>query len=288
MTESHIIIVTGLSGSGKSTALRALEDAGFFCIDNLPVSLLTKLLDLKSEFGGGQLRLGLVMDLREKDFTQRFPEEYKKLKDRGANVEMIFLEASDEILIERFNHTKRQHPITTTDSIPEKIKIEREFLEPVRALADRVLDTSHYNIHELRELIIQAHSPHAAPERMNIQILSFGYKHGVPHEADLVIDVRFLPNPFYISHLRNKDGTDKEVSDYVLERPEAKEFLRHYIGLLNMLIPLYRKEGKSYLTLAVGCTGGRHRSVAVANAIYEELRKLDIHATLRFRDIDRE
>ena len=288
MTESHIIIVTGLSGSGKSTALRALEDAGFFCIDNLPVSLLTKLLDLKSEFGGGQLRLGLVMDLREKDFTQRFPEEYKRLKERGANVEMIFLEASDEILIERFSHTKRQHPITTTDSIPEKIKIERGFLEPVKALADRVLDTSHYNIHELRELVIQAHSPYAAPERMNIQILSFGYKHGVPHEADLVIDVRFLPNPFYVSHLRSKDGTDKEVSDYVLERPEAKEFLRHYIGLLNMLIPLYRKEGKSYLTLAVGCTGGRHRSVAVANAIYEELRKLEIHATLRFRDIDRE
>ena len=288
MANSHIIIVTGMSGSGKSTTLRALEDAGFFCIDNLPVALLTKLLDLKSEFGRGPMRLALVMDLREKDFTQRFPEQYNTLKSRGAEVEMVFLDASDEILIERFSHTKRQHPITSTDSIPEKIKIEREFLAPVKALADRVLDTSHYNIHELREVITQAHAPQAAPERMNIQILAFGYKHGVPHEADLVIDVRFLPNPFYITHLRDKDGRDQDVSDYVLERPEAKEFLRRYTGLLDMLIPLYRKEGKSYLTLAVGCTGGRHRSVAVARALDEELKKLGIHATLRYRDVDRE
>ncbi len=288
MVTSQIVIVTGLSGSGKSTALRALEDAGYFCIDNLPVALLPRLLELKSEFGSDAMRLGLVMDLREKDFAVRFPQVFGGLRDQGYQVQMLYLDSSDATLLQRFSQTKRQHPITDVDSVAEKIHTERRRLEPVRMLADRVLDTSHYNIHDLREVIIQSYGPTASAERMNIQVLSFGYKYGIPHEADLVIDVRFLPNPFYVSHLRSKDGTDADVAEYVLDRKEAKDFLDGYVDLLTMLIPLYRKEGKSYLTLAVGCTGGRHRSVAVAAAIYERLRKLRIEASLRFRDINRE
>jgi UPF0042 nucleotide-binding protein len=282
------VIVTGLSGSGKSTALKALEDAGFFCIDNLPVALLPKLLELRGEFGGEVLRLGLVMDLREKDFAERFPGVFTQLKEQGYKVEMLFLEASDEILIRRFSQTRRQHPITEADSVAEKVRLEQARLQTVKQMADRVLDTSHYNIHELREYIIQLCSAPTASERMNIQVLSFGYKYGLPHDSDLVIDVRFLPNPFYVSQFRQKDGGDSEVAAYVLEREEAREFMDRYMDLLKLLIPLYRKEGKSYLTLAVGCTGGRHRSVAVAAALHERLKQLDVHTTLTFRDISQE
>jgi UPF0042 nucleotide-binding protein len=288
MRTTRIVIVTGLSGSGKSTALKALEDAGFFCIDNLPVALLPKLLELRGEFGGEVLKLGLVMDLREKDFAERFPGVFTKLKEQGYKVEMIFLEASDESLIRRFSQTRRQHPITEADSVAEKVCLERARLQPVKHMADRVVDTSHYNIHELREYIIKLCSAPASSERMNIQVLSFGYKYGLPHDADLVMDVRFLPNPFYVSQLRQKDGRDPEVSAYVLEREEAREFMDRYLDLLKMLIPLYRQEGKSYLTLAVGCTGGRHRSVAVASALHERLKQMNVHTTLIFRDISQE
>ena len=288
MRTTRIVIVTGLSGSGKSTALKALEDAGFFCIDNLPVALLPKLLEFRGEFGGDVLKLGLVMDLREKDFAERFPGVFTHLKEQGYKVEMIFLEASDESLIRRFSQTRRQHPITEADSVAEKIHLEMTRLQTVKHMADRVVDTSHYNIHELREYIIQLCSTPATSERMTIQVLSFGYKYGLPHDADLVVDVRFLPNPFYVSQLRQKDGRDPEVSTYVLEREEAREFMDRYIDLLKMLIPLYRQEGKSYLTLAVGCTGGRHRSVAVASALHNRLKQMDIHTTLIFRDIGQE
>ena len=288
MKTTQIIIVTGLSGSGKSTALRALEDAGYFCIDNLPVALLPKLLDLKSEFGPGNMRLGMVMDIREKGFAATFPKVFHDLKTQGYQMEMLFLDASDKTILQRFSHTKRQHPISGSTSVLEKIHTERQQLEPVKVLADRDLDTSNYNIHELRQMVFQYYSPETYSDRMNIQVLSFGYKYGLPHEADLVIDVRFLPNPFYVSHLRPKNGTDPEVAAYVMETPEARMFLDRYADLLQLLIPLYRKEGKSYLTLAVGCTGGRHRSVAVASALYERLKQLDIRATLRFRDINGE
>ena len=288
MKTTNIVIVTGLSGSGKSTALRALEDAGYFCIDNLPVILLPRLLDLGSEFGTQSIRLGLVMDLREKDFVERFPAVFTHLKERKYHIEMLFLQASDETLIQRFSQTRRQHPIAGTYSLLNKLQLERARLEPVRSLADRILDTSHYNIHELRKVITQSYSPRATADQMNIQLLSFGYKYGIPHEADLVMDVRFLPNPFYLSHLRNKNGTDPEVAEYVLNREDALSFLNKFHELLMLLIPLYRKEGKSHLTLAIGCTGGRHRSVAVVTAFYERLKKENIQVSLQFRDIKQE
>jgi len=288
MQATRIVIVTGLSGSGKSTALKSLEDVGFFCIDNLPAVLLPKLLDLKSEFGSENLRLGLVMDLREKAFVERFPDLFIKLKKQGYSVEMLYLEASDDALITRFSHTRRQHPLTGPGSVAMKVNLEREHLKTVKQMADHILDTSHYNIHQLREYITQNFAAVTPAERMQIHLLSFGYKYGLPHEADLVMDVRFLPNPFYVSQLRHKDGRDPEVAAYVVERDETQEFLNRYVSLLELLVPLYRKEGKSYLTLAVGCTGGRHRSVAVAEALYERLKLMDIHATVDYRDITRE
>jgi len=280
-----ITIITGLSGSGKTTAINALEDAGFFCIDNLPIILLPKFLELRTETNSEITKLALVMDLREKEFLQRYPEIFQKLRNEGYLFEILFLEASPEVLLRRYSQTRRKHPLSEGKSLPEGIQAEREALKELRDLADRIIDTSNYNVHELKEIVLN-HVLKAIPEkRMKIFILSFGYKYGIPHDADLVIDVRCLPNPHFVQELKNLDGTSPKVKEYMDRWKETHDFLDKYLDLLYFLIPLYEKEGKSSLTIAIGCTAGRHRSVSIAETIFKKLKKAKFFITLTHRDI---
>jgi UPF0042 nucleotide-binding protein len=281
-----IIIITGLSGSGKSTAIDALEDAGFFCIDNLPVILLPKFLELRAETGSEITKLALVMDLREEEFIQRYPDIFTKLRQQGYLFEILFLEASTEALLRRYSQTRRKHPLSEAKSLLEGIQAERKELKDLREIADLIIDTSNYNVHELKEIILN-HVLKAVPaKRMKIYLLSFGFKYGIPHDADLVIDVRFLPNPHFVQELRNLDGTSPKVKEFMDRWKETHVFLGKYLDLLNYLIPHYEKEGKSSLTIAVGCTAGTHRSVSIADAIYRELKKTTNLITLTHRDIE--
>ncbi len=286
MKNKKIIIITGLSGSGKTTAINALEDAGFFCIDNLPVILLPKFLELRAETGSEIAKIALVMDLREKGFLQRYPDIFTKLREEGYLFEILFLEASTEALLRRYSQTRRKHPLSEAKNLLEGIQAEREELKDLREAADLIIDTSNYNVHELREIILN-HILKAVPaKRMKIYLLSFGFKYGIPYDADLVIDVRFLPNPHFVQELRNLDGTSPKVKKYMDRWKETHIFLKKYLDLLNYLIPHYEKEGKSSLTIAVGCTAGTHRSVSIADAIYRELKKTTNLITLAHRDIE--
>jgi UPF0042 nucleotide-binding protein len=281
-----IIIITGLSGSGKSTAIDALEDAGFFCMDNLPVILLPKFLELRVVTGSEITKLALVMDLRERDFLQRYPEIFKDLKEQGYLFEILFLEASTEILLRRYSQTRRKHPLSEEMNLLKGIQTEREELKGLREIADLIIDTSNYNVHELKEIILNHVLKTVPGKRMKIYILSFGYKYGIPHDADLVIDVRFLPNPYFVQELKNLDGTYPQVKEYMDRWKETHSFLKKYLDLLNYLVPLYEKEGKSSLTIAVGCTAGTHRSVSIAGTIFIELKKTTNFITLTHRDIE--
>ena len=285
MKNKKIIIITGLSGSGKSTAIDALEDAGFFCIDNLPVILLPKFLEFRAETGSEITKLALVMDLREEEFIQRYPDIFTKLRQQGYLFEILFLEASTEALLRRYSQTRRKHPLSEAKNLLEGIQAERKELKDLREIADLIIDTSNYNVHELKEIILN-HVLKAVPaKRMKIYLLSFGFKYGIPHDADLLIDVRFLPNPHFVQELRNLDGTSPKVKEFMDRWKETHIFLEKYLDLLNYLIPHYEKEGKSSLTIAVGCTAGTHRSVSIADAIYRELKKTTNLITLTHRDI---
>lgn len=283
-----IVIITGLSGSGKSTAINALEDAGFFCIDNLPVILLPKFLELRTETGSEITKLAVVMDLRERDFPERYPKIFAKLREEDYLFEILFLEASTEALLRRYSETRRKHPLSETKNLREGIEAEREKLRELREIADLVIDTSNYNVHELKGLVSNYVLKAVPAKRMKIYLLSFGYKYGIPHDADLVIDVRCLPNPYFIQELKNLDGTSPSVKEYMDRWEETHVFLRKYLDLLSFLIPLYEKEGKSSLTIAVGCTAGRHRSVSIAETIFQELEKTTNFITLTHRDIELE
>jgi len=281
-----IIIITGLSGSGKSTAIDALEDAGFFCIDNLPVILLPKFLEFRAQTGSEITKLALVMDLREEEFIQRYPDIFTKLRQEGYLFEILFLEASTEALLRRYSETRRKHPLSEAKNLLGGIQAERKELKDLREIADLIIDTSNYNVHELKEIILN-HVLKAVPAKsMKIYLLSFGFKYGIPHDADLVIDVRFLPNPHFVQELKNLDGTSPKVKEFMDRRKETHIFLEKYLDLLNYLIPHYEKEGKSSLTIAVGCTAGTHRSVSIADAIYKELKKTTNLITLTHRDIE--
>jgi len=282
---ARIIIVTGLSGSGKSTVLKAFEDIGFFCVDNMPVVLLPKFLELPVESRGEILKIALVMDLREKGFLESYQEVFPELREKGYHLEILFLDASDEILVRRFSQTRRQHPLAGSDFVLKGIRKERKKLSGIKEIANQIVDTSFFSVHDLRKAIIQHYTSTITSPQMTINLLSFGYKYGLPYDADIVIDVRFLPNPYFVPGLKNLNGEEPEVIDYVMKWNETEEFIKKFQDLLRYLIPLYKKEGKSYLTIAIGCTGGRHRSVAIA----EELRKLfdskNYPITLTHRDI---
>lgn len=286
LPRTKVVIISGLSGSGKSTAIKALEDVGFFCVDNLPVLLLPKFLELRAESHSEISKLALVMDIREKDFVSSYAGVLETLGEQGYQFEIIFLEASDQSLLRRYSETRMQHPLGKEQRLPEAIRKEREQLEGLKQIADKVIDTSHYNVHELKAVILGHVLKAVQTGHLEVQVLSFGFKYGIPHDADLIVDVRFLPNPYFVSGLRSLDGTASEVQDFVERGKETRVFLEKYLDLLDYLIPLYEKEGKSYLTVAVGCTGGRHRSVVIAAKIYEHLKEKFGHINLMHRDIE--
>lgn len=285
MKNFKIFIITGLSGSGKSVAMAAFEDAGYYCVDNMPIALLPKFLELPIESSSEIIGLVLVMDLREKNFLSRYPSVFQSLKKEGYDFEILFLEADEETLLRRFSQTRRHHPLSRGKSLRDDIRSEREQLKELRVAADKVINTSRYNVHEFKSIIRDIARKNQKLLPMRINIMSFGFKYGVPLEADVVIDVRFLTNPHFIPELRPLDGETQAVKEYVLKVPETRTFLKKYIDLLDYLIPLYEKEGKSYITIAAGCTGGRHRSVVIARAIFEHIRKSGKQVQILHRDI---
>jgi len=282
----HAVVVTGLSGSGKSTALKVLEDLGFYCIDNLPVALVPRFLELWQSSQEDIGRVALGIDVREGRFLHDVPGMLDELRAAGVQIEVIYLEASDDVLVRRFSETRRPHPAAEGGAVVDGIRRERDALRGVRELADRIIDTSAFTVHELRAALRELlETPESG--RMTISLVSFGYKHGLPTDADIALDCRFLPNPFFVEELRAKTGTDPDVAAYVLERPDAQEFLEHVLGLLRFTLPRFQHEGKSYLTIAIGCTGGRHRSVVLVEELRARLTALGHRVLVRHRDVER-
>jgi UPF0042 nucleotide-binding protein len=282
-----IIIITGLSGSGKSFAIRALEDNGFFCVDNLPALLIPKFLDLAQGYQEEIRRIALGVDLRGSQFLQALPQVLSDVRAAGHHAQILFFDASDEVLVRRFSETRRPHPLAGQDSIQDGISRERKALEPIRALADKVIDTSDFNVHQLKREMEQEFCDTLQARHMALFFTSFGYKYGIPHDTDMIFDVRFLPNPYFVNELRAKTGLDLEVRNYVLGNQETRDFLDRLYGLLEFTLPLYEREGKSSLTLALGCTGGRHRSVVLVQELQQRFGGGHLRIHVKHRDIDK-
>jgi UPF0042 nucleotide-binding protein len=284
----QVVILTGVSGSGKSTALRALEDAGFYCVDNLPIIIVEKLLELSAHTAGEVSRIALGVDAREGRFLAEAPRVIRELRQQGAEVEIVFLDSTDESLIRRYSETRRRHPLAGEGTVADGIAAERLALAELKALADEVIDTTTLNVHELKKLVTRRFAAAGENTRLGVTVVSFGFRFGIPTHADLVLDVRFLPNPYFVPELRPYPGTDPKVADYVLSQPDARAFLERLQDLLAFLLPRYRSEGKSYLTIAIGCTGGKHRSVALAAALSERLSAAGQPSRLWHRDVEKE
>ncbi len=290
---ANIVIITGLSGSGMSSATNAFEDLGYFCVDNLPITLLPTFARLVQPGEGGDgnqggahiARAALVINIREGHFLGAFGHELKALRERGLNVFVLFLEASDEVLQRRFSETRRPHPADKGTGLVEAIRAERAEMADIRALADSIVDTSEHTVHTLRSFLVERFSPNTRGTPMRVQVLSFGHKYGNPRDMELMFDVRHLPNPHFIPELRDLSGHDRRVVQYLKSKPEVEETLRRFSDLLEYLLPLYKHEGKSYVTVGIGCTGGRHRSVMVANALARRLRRTGFDAAAVHRDV---
>jgi UPF0042 nucleotide-binding protein len=284
---SRFVVLTGLSGSGKSQAIRALEDLGYFCVDNLPVALLPMLAELTLRAGSEIARAAVVVDVREGRMLAEFPGVYRRLEAmRGLNPVLIFLEASEASLVRRFSETRRPHPLAPDRSAVEGIREELAAMRAIRKMADHVVDTSAMTVHELRHTFTGVASGRAPGAQLVVTILSFGFKHGIPVDSDLLFDVRFLPNPHFVPALRTFTGRDPKVVRYLDRAKGTQEFLEHTLNLLRFLIPQYVQEGKAYLTIGIGCTGGRHRSVAIAEALRKGLSKLEgVRVRVKHRDI---
>ena len=279
---TSLVIISGLSGSGKSTAMNVLEDLGYYCLDNLPLALLPKFIELCESSQGEINKVALAVDAREGLFFDRAPEEIKELRDKGHPVDLIFLDSSDTVLHKRYKETRRRHPLSVDGSIAEGIAREREMLKDLKSLSDFTIDTTDFNVHQLKE-VIKSRYESADTNKLQINILSFGYKHGYPYDADMIFDVRFLPNPFFIDELKDLTGLDEKIKDFVLSKEDTKEYMKKLTDFLEFLIPRYEKEGKSYLTIALGCTGGKHRSVVLANELARYFERLS--PVTRHRDI---
>jgi UPF0042 nucleotide-binding protein len=282
-----IIIITGLSGSGKSFAIHSLEDNGFFCIDNLPALLIPKFVDLCQGYQEEIRRIALGVDLRGGQFLGALPQVLSELRAAGNHIQILFFDASDNVLLRRFSETRRPHPLAGQGSIQDGISRERKALESTRALADKVIDTSDLNVHQLKREMEQQFCQAPTARRMALFFTSFGYKFGIPHDTDMILDVRFLPNPFFVNELRDKSGLDPEVKDYVLADAETGSFLDRLYTLLEFILPLYEREGKSSLTLALGCTGGRHRSVVLVEELCRKFGDGSFPVHIKHRDIDK-
>ncbi|NOZ01514.1 MAG: RNase adapter RapZ [Deltaproteobacteria bacterium] len=287
MPKAHVVVVTGLSGSGKSTAIKSLEDLGFFCIDNLPVVLLDKFLTLaeqQDEFD----RVALGIDVRERGFLDLLVGTMETIRGLGHRLDVIFLDASDDVLIRRYSETRRRHPLgSETSSLAADIELERKMLSDVRTHAGWVIDTTDLNVHQLKSLITKVYDPKKASS-MTVSVVSFGFKRGLPRAADYVFDSRFLPNPYFVDELRACSGKCREVREFLESGPEWGAFLSRIEELLKLTIPRHEEEGRPVLTVAVGCTGGRHRSVAVVEALARRLKHIGLPVRLTHRDIDRE
>jgi UPF0042 nucleotide-binding protein len=286
---ARFVFITGLSGSGKTLAMKALEDAGFFCVDNLPPKLLGPFAELTAKGAESIDRVAVVADIRERGFLKDFPEVFGRLRQRGFKTALIFFEARDEVLVRRFSESRRPHPLAVgKGSLLDAVRKERRKLSAIRRLADQILDTSEMTVHELRRYLLDQFQAADGRRGPAMNVVSFGYKFGVPHDADLVFDVRFLPNPFFEKDLRGKDGNHPAVERFLQSFPATSEFIQKLDSFVNYLIPQYTTEGKSYLTIAIGCTGGRHRSVMVANEMAGRLKKQGLSVTLTHRDVEGE
>ena len=307
MKDIRVILISGLSGSGKTTAIKALEDIGFYCVDNLPILLVPKFIELCEQSGGKITKVAVVEDIRGtvsypnwgqkaetqegKDFLEDSRRILQNLQREGYPIEILFLESSDAVLMRRFSETRREHPLAVGGSIRDGIRLEREWLQGIRDMANQVIDTSHFNVHQLKEKIQQYAQQGLNSSQMTVTLLSFGYSFGIPYEADLLFDVRFLPNPYFVEELKRLRGDDPKVAEYVLQWEETKEFLKRVQDFIRFLLPLYMRERKTHLTIAVGCTGGRHRSIVIANRVKEmlsdELAQKGVFLTVRHRDSEK-
>jgi len=287
MRELRIIIISGLSGSGKSTALKTLEDLGFYCVDNLPVLLLPKFIELCQGSIHDVSKIGLVMDVREREFLREYPQMLELLKAEGYHIELIFLESSDEVLIQRFSETRRQHPLSDEGSVADGIYAEREKLGELKALADKIIDTSELTVHQLR-MLLEEYFQQLSTRNMHITFMSFGFKYGVPHDIDMLFDVRFLPNPYFVSELKDLEGSDRRVADYVLRAAETRVYIQKLQDFISFQIPLFEREGKTYLTIAIGCTGGRHRSVVIADYLMQLFPRDTYDVYINHRDLKKQ
>jgi UPF0042 nucleotide-binding protein len=288
LAATRLVILTGVSGSGKSTALRALEDAGFYCVDNLPIVLLEKLLQLSGRTAGEVSSIAAVVDARDVRFLSEAPRIIGELRGLGADLTVLFLDASDESLVRRYSETRRRHPLSgSAGTVEEGIAAERQALAGLRAVADEVVDTSSLNVHDLKRLVGRRFTT-GEGAKLGVTVVSFGFRYGLPAHADLVLDVRFLPNPYFVPELRARLGTDPEVRDFVLSQPDAQAFLDRLYDFGGFLLPRYKAEGKSYLTIAIGCTGGKHRSVAIAGELARRLEVAGQAVRLWHRDLEKE
>jgi UPF0042 nucleotide-binding protein len=303
----RVILISGLSGSGKTTAIKALEDIGFYCVDNLPILLVPKFIELCEQSGGKISKVAIVEDIRGtvsypnwrqkaeakegNDFLEDSRRILQNLQREGYPIEILFLDSSDAVLMRRFSETRREHPLAVGGSIRDGIRLERERLQGIRDMASQVIDTSSFNVHQLKEKIQEYVQQGLSSSQMTVTLLSFGYSFGIPFEADLVFDVRFLPNPYFVEELKRLKGDDLTVAEYVLQWEETKEFLKRIQDFIRFLFPLYMRERKTHLTIAVGCTGGRHRSIVIANRVKEmlsdELAQKGVFLTVRHRDSEK-
>lgn len=285
MEAFRLVIVTGMSGAGKTQVMRALEDLGYFCVDNLPPTLIPKFAEICSQSGGRVSRIALVVDIRGGEFFDMLVQVLEDMEKLGYFYEILFLEASDEALIRRYKETRRRHPMAPDGRVSEGICLERERLERIRGRANHIIDTSELSTAQLKDKISALFANDSRRERMTINVVSFGFKHGIPLDADMVFDVRFLPNPFYVESLRRHSGQEAAVREYIWKWPITQQFLEKLQNLLDFLAPNFVKEGKSQLVIAIGCTGGMHRSVFVAEQIYTNLKAKGYKVNLEHRDI---
>lgn len=282
----RVVVVTGLSGSGKSTAIKAFEDLDYFCVDNLPAALLPDFLSLREKSSEDLWHIALGMDIRERSFLESYPRVFNELRQRGTDLEILFLEATDDDLQRRFSQTRRKHPLVGEGTVLDRIRAERERLKELKGMATRVIDTSNLNVHELKRMISRLYTIYPEEDTLQVNVLSFGFKYSVPAEADIVMDVRFLPNPFFVKELRDLNGTQEPVIKFVLQQEQTQLFMEKFTELLNYLLPRYREEGKNYLTVAVGCTGGKHRSVVITEQLRGQLAGLGYPVNAGHRDME--
>jgi UPF0042 nucleotide-binding protein len=283
-----VVVITGLSGAGKSYAIKSFEDMGFFCVDNLPTTLIPTFADLIARSGQTIRRVALGVDVREGEYLPHLLEAIRELRARGHAVEVLFLEASEEFLVRRYHETRRRHPLAGEGNVLEGIRAERKAMSNLREIADRIVDTSRLTVHELKERLVELYVSPKARVGLMTSLVSFGFKHGVPFDADLVFDVRFLPNPHFVPALRALDGRDPQVREFIMKDAESQALLEHLKEFLKFLLPRYEREGKAYLTVALGCTGGRHRSVTLAEELKRFLDELGYAPSVVHRDLERE